>query len=163
MPQEAAASPCLWWKSSCAYQQLFTPAAVHTSSMQLPNKLSHDSFGLVFKVEIVMSSMIYVVQRCIVCAGACFSLLSAAFLVVFFSLLWPQNYDWKEMKFQTFDNIEDKVSHLQAATNSWLISTENLHCSDISAPELHRYHCIPVLCCALKAQQAVKLQLPCAT
>ena len=43
-------------------------------------------------------------------AGACFSLLSAAVLVVFFSLMWPQNYDWKDMKFQTFDNIEDKVS-----------------------------------------------------
>ena len=42
-------------------------------------------------------------------AGACFSLLTAAFLVVVLSLLWPQNFDWNEMKFQTFDNIEDKV------------------------------------------------------
>lgn len=42
-------------------------------------------------------------------AGACFSLLSAAALVVFFSLVWPQNYDWRDMKFQTFDNIDEKV------------------------------------------------------
>ncbi len=48
-------------------------------------------------------------QRAQHTAGACFSLLSAAVLVVFFSLMWPQNYDWRDMKFQTFDNIEDKV------------------------------------------------------
>ncbi len=57
-------------------------------------------------------------QRAQHAAGACFSLLSAAVLVVFFSLLWPQNYDWKDMKFQTFDNIEDKVPILMTLTSA---------------------------------------------
>ena len=57
-------------------------------------------------------------------AGACFSLLSAAVLVVFFSLMWPQNYDWRDMKFQTFDNIEDKVLYLYIRNTRTSANTE---------------------------------------
>lgn len=39
-------------------------------------------------------------------AGACFSLLGSAVLVVVFSVVWPQNYDWKDMQHETFDDIQ---------------------------------------------------------
>ncbi|KAK9812167.1 hypothetical protein WJX73_001283 [Symbiochloris irregularis] len=48
------------------------------------------------------------------CTGACFSLLSSAFLVIVFSLIWPQNYDWKDMKHQSFDDIQKQRLEIES-------------------------------------------------
>lgn len=45
--------------------------------------------------------------------GGCFSLGISLISTIFFSYLWPQNFDWNEMReIKVFNDIQKDVSHL---------------------------------------------------